>query len=180
MKLRHETERLILRPLVPDDAAALARHANHPSISEYNPLIPFPYALADAEAFVQITEKQFSAQSAFPFTLEHKGVGEIVGMMGLIRVDEPNGHGEIGYWISQDYRRQGLAREGLRGLLTFAFSTLKLYKVWAKVLSPNLASQRLLDSCGFFQEGRLRQHVLVRGERLDDVIFARLASTSDP
>ena len=63
-------------------------------------------------------------------------------------------------------------------LCEHAFDTWKLTKLSAYVFAHNAASARVLEKCGFEQEGYLRRHFFKDGHLLDARLFARLASTT--
>ena len=46
------TERLLLRPGFPEDAPALAKAIGHQAIVQNLAVVPWPYSLRDAEAFL--------------------------------------------------------------------------------------------------------------------------------
>ena len=63
--------------------------------------------------------------------------------------------------------------------MTYGFDERRLHKVFARVLEPNSASQRLLDRLGFEREGRLRDQAFVRGEPVDVLRYGLLESAWD-
>ena len=59
-------------------------------------------------------------------------------------------------------------------LCQHAFAEFGLVKVTAHVFSHNPASARVLEKCGFQEEGFLRKHFLKGGQFLDARLFALL------
>jgi ribosomal-protein-alanine N-acetyltransferase len=59
-----------------------------------------------------------------------------------------------------------------------AFEELGLVKITAHVFSDNQASARVLEKCGFRQEGFLRKHYLKDGRLIDARLFALFAPES--
>ncbi|MDP7623324.1 MAG: GNAT family protein, partial [Candidatus Woesearchaeota archaeon] len=69
---------------------------------------------------------------------------------------------------------KGIAKEALKLIMKFAFSNLKLNRVYAKVKSRNLPSSKLLEKCNFKLEGRLRKDGKFKGKWDDLLIFGIL------
>ena len=74
---------------------------------------------------------------------------------------------EIGYWLAKPYWGRGIMTAVVRAICRHAFDNLGLGKITAHVFSFNDASARVLEKCGFEQEGFLRQHYLKDGQLID-------------
>ena len=59
-------------------------------------------------------------------------------------------------------------------LCQHAFEEFALVKITAHVFLHNPASARVLEKCGFQQEGFLRKHFLKDGRFIDAMLFALL------
>jgi RimJ/RimL family protein N-acetyltransferase len=59
-------------------------------------------------------------------------------------------------------------------LCQHAFEEFGLVKITAHVFSHNPASARVLEKCGFQEEGFLRRHFLKDGQFIDAKLFASL------
>jgi RimJ/RimL family protein N-acetyltransferase len=81
---------------------------------------------------------------------------------------------ELGYILRQDQWARGYAKEACIAVIEFAFSTLKVRRLFADSDPDNAGSISLLRSLGFEQEGHLRgewdTHIGVR----DSLIFGLL------
>ena len=64
---------------------------------------------------------------------------------------------EIGYGIMEEYQGQGYATEALQALLAWAFSKPEVTRVEAETEAENIASQRVLEKCGFLPNGKTGQ-----------------------
>jgi RimJ/RimL family protein N-acetyltransferase len=87
----------------------------------------------------------------FVFVLEDAAPPpEVVGQIGLYRIDWHRGTGEYGRLIVDDrHRSRGLGTEATLALLTAAFSDWGLKHIVARVYANNAPSLRLFDRCGF-------------------------------
>ena len=82
------TDRLILRPLVPEDADALHRLVNDWEVARNLAVVPFPYPRELADDWIQSTRRSLADGSAYQLAITgREGEHEIlVGVVGL-RVD---------------------------------------------------------------------------------------------
>lgn len=78
----------------------------------------------------------------------------------------------VGYWIGAPFTGKGFGRAALSAVVDYAFSTLELNRVEAACQPENLASQRLLRSAGFAQEGFAPDYLKINGAWRDHVLFA--------
>jgi len=82
--------------------------------------------------------------------------------------------GEIGYMIVETHRRQGIAKEAIRHVITYGFETMNLNRVEAFVEPANEPSLKLVRHFGFTQEGYLREHYCRDGNVEDSLCFSLL------
>ncbi len=86
---------------------------------------------------------------------------------------------DVGWSVMVDLVGRGLATEGVRALLDYAFlpapSGLALHRVQANVIPSNTASLNVARRCGFRVEGLGRKLLQIDGRWQDHVMFARLA-----
>ncbi|MBS3169044.1 GNAT family N-acetyltransferase [Candidatus Woesearchaeota archaeon] len=162
-----------LRNLKKNDAISLFTSANDKDITRYT-LLPYPYTLKDAKDFIEITKRNTRLKKAFELGIELKETKEIIGMNSLTNVDWKNKNAEIGYWLGKEYWGRGIMKEAIKLLLYFGFKKLKLERISATVLQPNLASAKLLEKSGFIYEGKLRRAILRRGKWYDQLCFGIL------
>jgi ribosomal-protein-alanine N-acetyltransferase len=160
-----------LRTLRNSDAYSIYKNAKDREVTMYTRL-PYPYRLKYAHDFVRLCQEHYKEKTAFELGIESKKTEEIIGMISLMNIDYELRSGEVGYWLGNQYWRRGITKEALSLILDFGFNNLKLNRIYAKVLHPNLASIRLLQSAGFRYEGRVRKSVFREGSWFDELIFA--------
>lgn len=150
-----KTPRLILRPFESADVKDIVRNINDLEVSKWLLVVPYPYRMKDAKEFVKKNKKKWRTrpQTDFTFGIELKEEGRIIGGIGLHRIDKFHGKTEIGYWLGQDYWRNGYGSEALQAVISFAFGRLKLRKLEAGVFDGNPSSGKLLEKFGFKHEG---------------------------
>jgi RimJ/RimL family protein N-acetyltransferase len=143
-----ETERLFLRAPKLDDAEVIARLANNRKIAEMTALIPHPYGVDDARAWIESLSEDGQGWT-FAITAKAEG-GALIGACGYGRrhddfADEP----EIGYWIGENFWGRGYATEAVRAVIDHLFSVSDLDALAAGCRVTNLASRRVIEKCGF-------------------------------
>ena len=142
------TERLLLRPGWGEDAPALARAIGDETIVRNLASAPWPYGVADAEAF--LASPRDPALPFFLITERTEAAPRIVGSCGLGR--RPSGAVELGYWIARPFWGRGFATEAGAALVEIA-RTLKLPRLEASHFVDNPASGRVLEKLGFRPTG---------------------------
>ncbi len=115
--------------------------------------------------------------SGFAFLIRRRADDALLGGITIGDVQRSVAQScSLGYWIGQDYTRQGYMSEALSLALRFAFGTLTLHRATAACLPNNGASQALLRKLGFQQEGYAREYLRIDGRWQDHVLFGLLAS----
>lgn len=152
------TDRLVLRPVAPEDAPAVQALADDPVVAANVLTVRHPYTLEDAVRWIQTHREEQDRGEVMVRAITLRQSGAIVGAIGL-HIDADNARAELGYWLGKDHRGVGYATEAGRAMLDHAFRALDLHRVYANHFPHNPGSGRLLEKLGMQREGRLRQHV---------------------
>jgi RimJ/RimL family protein N-acetyltransferase len=142
------TPRLLLRPGFPDDAPALAAAIADQAIVRNLAVVPWPYTLRDAEAF--LASPRDPVLPSFLIFGRTDGAPQLVGSCGLGR--RTSGAVEMGYWIARPYWGRGYATESCIALIDIA-RTLGLQCLEGSHFLDNPASARVLEKLGFEPTG---------------------------
>jgi RimJ/RimL family protein N-acetyltransferase len=174
------TERLILRPWNEEDFLPYAQMNADPQVREF-----FPSTLTREESDAEIWRFQAGyARDGFGLcAAEIAATGEFAGMIGLETMTYavpslPQLAVELGWRLAPASWGKGLATEGARAVIRYAFETLQLTRVFATTVPANVRSRRVMEKTGmkhlpaldfdhpFLPEGHpLRRHVLYVIER---------------
>ena len=138
------TPRLLLRPGFPEDAPALAAAIADEAIVRNLAVVPWPYGLRDAEAF--LASPRDPILPSFLIFERTPAEPRLIGACGLGR--RPSGAVEMGYWISRPYWGRGFATEACLALIDIA-RALALPSLEGSHFVDNPASARVLDKLGF-------------------------------
>lgn len=170
-----ETPRLILRRWRPEDIDPFHRINSDPQVMEF---FPAPLTLDQTRSLVSRIESSFVEKGFGLWAAELKANGEMIGFIGL----SVPAFGapfmpcvEIGWRLSPAHWGKGLASEGARCSLEFAFRDLGLPEVVSFTSGLNQKSRRVMEKIGMaynpaddfdhplLPEGHwLRPHVLYR------------------
>lgn len=152
-----------LRKYQESDIPRLVELGNNKAVSRYLLRFPYPYQESDAKFWIAHVSQLDSGTCS---RVIENDKGEFVGAVGATRCE--NGMAEIGYWIGEPYWGQGLASAALAKFIGHCFQQLGYKKLFATVLDPNKASMRVLEKCGFQEEGvQQEQQVCKDGKRHD-------------
>ena len=144
------TERLILRAWKDEDVTPYAEMNADPRVREF-----FPSVLTreQSEAEVRRLQAIYDRDGFSLFAAELIATGEFVGFIGLLTmtfavpfIAQPAV--EIGWRLSHKYWGKGLATEGARGAVQYAFETLKLHEIFAITVPANVRSRRVMEKIG--------------------------------
>ena len=163
-----ETERLILRPPVPEDFAAVHSWAGNPENTRY-----MAWGPNDED---QTREFLSSAKIGNDFTIVLKETGEAIGGCGIYP-DGDNDTAEIGWIIHIDHWRRGYGTELGGELIRHGFETLKLRRIFASCAAVNIGSFRIMERNGMRREALHKKAFWARVDKewIDEMVYAILA-----
>ncbi|GAB3070682.1 GNAT family protein [Salinicoccus sesuvii] len=149
-----ETDRLILRQVVPEDASNLLKYLSTEEVTRHMGLEPFKTiddALEEISWYHSILEK--STGIRWGITL--KDQGEVIGSCGFLNIAAKHHRGEIGFELSKDYWGQGIAGEALKAVVGYGFRQIDLQRIEALIEPLNIPSKSLQKDTGLSGKGYL-------------------------
>jgi len=160
-----------LRRLKKSDSTRLTELANNENISRnLRDGFPHPYTQQHAEEFIQRLTDQ---DPVTIFAIEYKG--EYVGNIGLVKCkDVYRKSAEVGYFIGEAYWNKGIVTTALNLIVDYGFRNLDIVRIHTGVYEHNLASQRVLEKCGFIKEGVFKKAVFKQERFWNEVRYARI------
>lgn len=165
-------KRVVLRPLVKEDAATVCAWFNDPEVTASMNKGHYPNT-------PELQEKRILAQMGDPENLQlgivDRSSGKLVGTIGLHKISWIHRTADISIVIGEkDGRGKGLGREAIGLLAGHAFRKMNLNKLTAGMWSSNKASQKCFVANGFRLEGRRRAQYFCRGRYVDDLNYGLL------
>ena len=162
-----------LRPTTPADATVLKSWREQGSVGRHQPL-------------GEVTTAQLRAELAgYRHNCLYRGRGEkfqwIVtvdrepaGWITLVVTNWDHGLAEFGYALATAYQGRGLMAPAIEQLLADLFLNTAIERLEARCSVDNVASQKVLEKLAFRREGLLRGYFRLRGERVDNYLYAML------
>jgi ribosomal-protein-alanine N-acetyltransferase len=122
-------------------------------------------------------KKAFQDGTGVPLFLVRRSDQAVLGAVTLDNIRRgPAQTGTIGYWIGQEFTREGYMSEALEALVHYGFTSLKLSRLEAACLPENAASRGLLEKTGFKYEGVAQSYLQIAGRWRSHVLYANLRS----
>ena len=147
-----ETERLLLRELVADDAPGMFAMDSDPEVHRYlgnNPLV----SITQSQEQITFIQQQYREHGIGRWAVVDKQTGNFVGWSGLKLITEPlhqqTHFYELGYRFLRQYWGRGYATEAARASLHYGFDTLGLAAIYSMAEVHNQASNQVLRKLGF-------------------------------
>jgi len=147
-----ETNRLILRHLLPGDLDRLFALYSDPEIRRY-----FPDGTLTYEETKEELEWFLNGHPAHPelglWATIHKETGEFIGRCGLLPwTIEQRPEVEVAYLLAKEYWGQGLGTEAAQAIVDYAFEQLKLPRLICVIDPENQASVKVARNIGMTLE----------------------------
>lgn len=168
-------DRIHLSEFRASDRDALIAHLSDRDIYDRTLRIPFPYTAAHADEWLALVPRLTEQAGRSVNWAIRNGENQLIGGCGFHDFDPSQPHrAEIGYWLAKPSWGRGIMTAVVGRMSRHAFEELGLAKITAHVFAFNPASARVLEKCGFREEGLLRRHFVKDGRFIDARLFALL------
>lgn len=165
---------ITLRPWHIDDADELATLANNSNIAKFMAnVFPYPYTIENAKTFIALANN--SSNPSLPLSIRFAIImdDQLVGGIGLhLQSDILRKNAEIGYWIGEPYWGKGIAGKAIPQIIEYGFQNMDIVRIFARIFGTNIASQKVVEKCGFILEGKYEKTLYKNDEFLDELIYA--------
>ena len=154
---RIETDRLILRRYVIEDADAM--YKNWASDSEVTKFLTWqPHPSVDvSRSIIEDWLKKYSDEKYYQWAIVLKDNGnEPIGGISVVHMNEDISMVHIGYCLGRAWWRRGIMSEALKAVTDFMFDTVEVNRVEARHDPRNPNSGKVMQKCGMKYEGTLR------------------------
>jgi len=159
-----------LRPFRAEDAPAVMAACQDPEIQRWIPVIPVPYAEADARRFILMTLQAWHDGSGYEFAIADAATDRYIGSIGLHLGPNPRRHA-IGYLVAPEARGRGVAVRALRLVTRWGFEQVKIERLALWTLPGNVRSQVVAEKAGFRFEGIAHNWESDRDDRPVDAVM---------
>ncbi|RYU82859.1 GNAT family N-acetyltransferase [Hymenobacter persicinus] len=146
-----ETERLIMRELLPSDEAGMFAMDSDAEVHRYLGNRPVT-RIGQSRELIAFVRQQYVDHGIGRWAVVEKQTGEFVGWSGLkLHPGPTNGHThyyDLGYRFLRRYWGRGYATETARASVRYGFDTLRLPRICGIADVRNLASNHVLQKAG--------------------------------
>ncbi|SDX83861.1 GNAT family N-acetyltransferase [Flavobacterium degerlachei] len=146
-----ETERLILRKLIPSDDEGMFLLDSNPNVHRYLGNKPVT-SIEESREYINNILIQYIQNGVGRFAVILKETNEFIGWAGLKFITEPVNERlnfyDIGYRFIEDYWGKGYAQEAAKAWLDYGFNQLKIQKICAYADIENKGSRKILEKIG--------------------------------
>ena len=154
---RLETDRLILRRFVNEDAAAM--YKNWASDDAVTKFLMWPTHSSE-EISRRVTKdwvNSYSNEKYYQWAIVLKENGdEPIGSISVVDMKENISTAHIGYCIGRTWWNKGITSEALKAVLAFLFDEVDVNRIEARHDPRNPNSGKVMQKCGMKYEGTLR------------------------
>jgi RimJ/RimL family protein N-acetyltransferase len=142
-----ETERLVLRPMEPPDAVALAPVLGDPVSMRF---YPRPFDRDMTEAWVARTLERYRDDGFGLLAMVERATGELIGDCGPVLQDvDGDRFVELGWHVRRDRQGHGFATEAATACRDHAWSTLRPERLISLIRPENVPSWSVARRLGF-------------------------------
>ncbi|MFD7917421.1 GNAT family N-acetyltransferase [Streptomyces sp. NPDC059752] len=168
------TDRLVLGPHTPEDAAEVYTACQDPDIQRWIS-VPVPYEPAHARTYVTETVPAgWREDTEYNFAVRLGADGPLVATLAVHRTGSHT-H-EIGYWTVAGHRGRGYMAEALRAAVRWAFTEAGVVRLVWRAGVGNDGSRAVAERAGFLVEGVQRAGMEHGGALLDCWVGSLLPS----
>lgn len=146
-----KTERLLLRPLEPDDVEMLWPDISDPEISRY---MAWEAHTDKSQTAAFLKGEVARREEGRGYTWAVFKGGEFCGIVSLISLVRSHralvyNKAELAYWLGRRFQGQGIMTEAVHRVMRFAFEEMGLHKLFVSHFVVNDASGNLIKRLGF-------------------------------
>lgn len=169
-----QTDRLDVRNLRPEDLEGFHSYRSIPEVTRYQ-----GFDVMNRAACAAFIDDHKGRGFGVPGEWVQYGIalrdgGQLIGDCA-VKLQGPDPRiAEIGLTISPRFQQQGYGKEAMRGLLDFLFGNAGIHRVVETTDAENIASIRLLERCGFRQEGHFIENIFFKGKWGSEFQYAML------
>ena len=150
------TRRLILREILPGDAADVFSFLSDPIVQKYD-VDPVMQEPAQAAAWIESFRVHFENKRVLLWGICLKDENRVIGDAAFMFFDQCYYKTDLGYTLARPYWRQGIMTEAVAELVKFGFQVLRLHRINVDTRMDNAGSVGLMRALGFRHEGTRRE-----------------------
>jgi ribosomal-protein-alanine N-acetyltransferase len=151
MEILIETERLIIREILPSDVMGMFEMDADPDVNWY--VGQHSATIEESRKTIEFIREQYALNGIGRWAVIEKATNGFVGWIGfkLMKtvVNNHTNYIDFGYRFQKKYWGKGYATESSKAVLEYGFEHLRYKEVYAMTNVENKASRRVLEKVGF-------------------------------
>lgn len=178
-KYLFQSERLGFRNWNLSDIDELHEMNSDEKVMEFFPSIPTKEQTIE---FIHRMRKQFENKGFCYFAVDKLENNEFIGFIGLLEQTYEADFTpcvDIGWRIKSNEWNKGLASEGAKKCLEYAFNSLKIKNVYSITPKINTKSQHIMEKIGMKKQYEFEHSLLTNNERLKTCVLYKLGKYND-
>lgn len=155
MNIIIETERLLLREILPSDDKGMFRLDSNPNVHKFlgnNPV----KSIEESRKLITNIRNQYLENGIGRYAVILKETNDFIGWCGIKYITEPeNGYinfYELGYRFIEEYWGKGYGYESAKAWLEYGFKTMNIQTMYASANTKNSGSRKILEKIGMQQK----------------------------
>jgi RimJ/RimL family protein N-acetyltransferase len=143
-----------LRPPEPADVDAVVECCSDHDAFRFTSL-PSPYERRHAVEWIEESARCWADGVRASFVIVDAVTGELLGNIGLVRLEHDQDVAEVGYLVKRAARGRGIAPRAVRLVSRWVLRDLGIARLELQTDVRNTASQRVAEKAGFTREGEV-------------------------
>lgn len=168
-----ETPRLRMRRITLEDAVDYFSFASDPSVTRHT-IWNTHQSLNDTRTYIESLIQKYEANEAYYWGIINKETNKLIGRTGYIHWDLIHEKTEVGFAISSPYWNQGMITEATSRIIEYGFTQIGFNRIEGRCNVDNQGSGRVMEKLGMKLEGVLRGQLKIKGEFIDQRMYAIL------
>jgi ribosomal-protein-alanine N-acetyltransferase len=152
MQIFIETKRLLLRELVPSDEQGMFEMDADPEVHKYLGNQPVK-TMEECREVIHFIRQQYIDNGIGRWAVVEKETNQFIGWAGFKLIkEEINNHSDfydLGYRFIKKYWGKGYATEATKACIDYGFNKMDLQEIYARTMTDNLNSRKVLEKSGF-------------------------------
>ena len=172
-----ENDKIILREISSNDTQNILRWRNSEEVKKY-------FCMQEdltKESHEWWLENIVKTGEVIQYTIYDKEHDVDLGTVYIRNIDKVDCNGEFGIYIGEpSYRNSGIGKSAMKLICDYAFQTLKLHKIYLRVLESNERAISVYLKNDFQKEGVFKEHVYHPQRGFQNLVFmGKLNPTDD-
>lgn len=152
---RLDTERLILRKFEEKDIEfAFKNWMSDEEVTEFLTWKPHKN-INESKVVINSWMDNYDEKNFYQWAIELREIGEVIGTISAVRIDEKIQKVHIGYCIGKDFWNRGIVTEAFKEIIKFFFEEVGVNRIESQFDTNNPASGKVMEKSGLKFEGRL-------------------------